>query len=127
MAAPVMTFNAAGNVRASATLAAGGTFTAALDFSTKVEGQVTVVVTNGAAIAASHGLQVDFWSGYGTTVAYTNVGAISAMVGQSVNQSSVQSMTFYVPTGKYQIRGSNTDFTNAITVEVTSATIDSYA
>jgi hypothetical protein len=126
MASPTMTFNAAGNIRASATLAGQATATYALDFSTRIEGQVAVKLTAGTTVASTRGLQVDMLPGYGSTLAYATNAAISITIGQALAASTTESSVIYVPTGKYQCKISNLDINNAVTVEITSATIDSY-
>jgi hypothetical protein len=127
MAAPVMTFAAAGNVRASASLAAAANATVALDASTKVEMQVAVKLTNGATIAGTHGLQIDLLPGYGSTVAYATIPAVSVTIGSTLAASGTESTVIFLPTGKYQLKITNLDAANAVTVEATSVTIDSYS
>jgi hypothetical protein len=126
MAAPSMTFNAAGNLRASASLGGQANATVAIDASTKVEVQVTVKLTLGATVMTTRGLQIDMLPGYGSTVAYASVPAASVTIGQVVAASGTETTTLYLPTGKYQMKITNLDINNAVTVEATSATIDSY-
>lgn len=127
MVAPSMTFNSAGNVRSSASLAAATAATADVDYSTKVEGQVTVKATMGGTVAATHGLRVDAFPGYGSSIVYAATPAASVTIAQTAATSGVDSATLFLPTGKYRLAFTNLDATNAITVEATSATVDSYS
>lgn len=125
MAAPSMTFNAAGNLRASATLAAGGFWYAYLDYATKIEGQVTVKVTPGASISSTRGLRVEFYPRYGTggSLADSTIPAFSYVMPSAV-ASTPESKTFFVGTGKWVVATRNLDATYDITTEVTDATVD---
>jgi hypothetical protein len=66
MAAPVMTFNTAGNVLASQSLAASATVTVDLNLSGQFEGQLMVTCTFGT-VAATSGLKIDILEGYVAT------------------------------------------------------------
>ena len=55
---PTYTGNVAGNIRASASLAASGTDNANVDYSAKWEGQIHVKNTPGGSVAATRGLQL---------------------------------------------------------------------
>jgi len=123
MAAPVCTFNAAGNVRASASLAASGTASYNLDYSAKLEGQVTVKNTPGGTLAATRGVRVDFFPRYGSTLADTTLTAFSYTLTSAV-ASTAESKTFFLGTGKWVATVSNLDTANAVTVEITDATVD---
>ncbi len=124
MAAPTSTFNAAGDIRASASLAASGTASFNLDYSTKLEGQITVKNTPGGTVAATRGVRVDFLPRYGSTLADTTLAAFSYTL-PSAAASTAESKTFYIGTGKWVVKITNLDATNAVTaVEITSATVD---
>jgi hypothetical protein len=125
MAAPSMTFNAPGNIRTSASLAASTTSTGYnVDYSTKLEGQVTVKNTPGT-VAATAGCRVDVYPRYGSGPADSNITVLTYTI-PSVT-STVASKTFYLGTGKYVIYVTNLDATNAITVEITGDTVDGIA
>ena len=125
MASPSMTFNTAANVLSSASLAASGTVTANLDFSAKFEGQVQVWNTPGGTVAATSGMQVDVFEAVDSTPNYDTVACYS-MVIPSVASTAARA-TIKLSTGKYQIKLTNLDATNAVTREVSSATVDSIA
>lgn len=126
MAAPSMTFNAAGNVRASSSLSAGANATYSLDYSTKLEGQVTIKNTPGGTIAATRGCRVEMLPRYGSTPADVTLADLSYDLPSAV-ASTAESRTFRVPTGKWTVRITNLDASNAITVEITDATVDGIA
>jgi len=124
MAAPVMTYNAAGNIRASAALAASASVSYDIDASTKLELQLTATNTPGATIATTRGLRVECLARYGTTPSNTTIPAVSRDL-PSQTASTQESATLFLPTGKWRITITNLDATNAVTAELTSATIDS--
>lgn len=124
MASPVMTFNAAGNIRASASLGAGANASYSVDYSGKLEGQVTIKNTPGGTVASTRGLRCEFFPRYGSSPADTTIAPIAIDM-PSQTASTAESRTFFLPTGKWTMKVSNLDVTNAITVEITDATIDS--
>src|SRR5690349_6281329 len=126
MSAPSMTFNAEGNVRASGSLAASANATYDLDFSALFEGQVTIENTPGGTVATTRGLKVEFLPGFGTTPSYATIPELPYTL-PSATASTLESKTFYLPTGKYRLRITNLDASNAVTVRITSSTIDSVA
>ncbi len=126
MASPAMTFNAAGNARTSASLGAGASATFLIDLSTKFEGQLTIDNTPGAAIATTRGLQVTLQAQKNSVPAYETIGRIIGTL-PSTTASTLESQTFFIPTGKYEVRIKTLDVTNALTVAVTLITIDSVA
>lgn len=123
MAAPSMTFNAAGNIRSSSSLAASGTASYNLDYSAKFEGQISVKNTPGGTVATTRGLRVELLPRYGSTLADTTI-AVQDYTLPSAVASTAESRTFYVGPGKWVLKITNLDATNAITVEITDATID---
>ena len=128
MAAPSMTFNTAGNALASQSLANAGTVTFNLDLSAKFEGQVEVKVVEGGTVAATAGVRVDVFAGYGSTPTYTTVNPNFTMtVPAGTATVTVYSPKIYLPTGKYQVKLTNLDATNAVTVEATMDTVDAVA
>jgi hypothetical protein len=126
MATASMTFGAAGNVRTSGSLAESGTDTDSLDYSSKLEGQVTVKNTPGASVSATRGVRVDFFPRYGSSVASTTIPAIAYTL-PSAAASTAESKTFYLGTGKWDVKVTNLDATHAVTVEITDATVDGIA
>jgi hypothetical protein len=124
MAAPNMTFGAAGNIRASASLAASGTATYDVDYSTKLEGQVTTKNTPGGTIASTRGVRVDVYARYSSAPSVGTI-AIQSLTLPSAVASTAESATLYLSTGKYRIAITNLDGTNAVTVEITGDTVDS--
>jgi len=127
MPAPTMTFNAAGNILTSQALALSGTVTSAvMDFSTKFEGQLTIKNTPGAAIAATRGLKIECFAQYGTGPSTSLIAQILYQL-QSLTASTAESTILFLPSGKWTVKLTNLDATNAVTIEVTSATIDTIA
>ncbi|HXI17810.1 MAG TPA: hypothetical protein VNM48_15725, partial [Chloroflexota bacterium] len=115
MAAPITTFNAAGNAYAATALAAAGVVSVDVDFSTAFVGQATVKVTMGAAVATARGLQIDVLPGYGTGgTTYSTVPLGSPVIGSSTGVSGVASRMIPVDTGKYRLTLTNLDATNAV-------------
>jgi hypothetical protein len=125
MAAPSMTFATAGNIRSSASLAASASASNNVDYSTKIEGQVTVKSTGGGTVASTNGCRVEFLPRYGSTPTDSTVPVLSYTIPTVV--STAASKTFYLGTGKYVVKVTNLDATNAITVEITGDTVDGIA
>lgn len=123
MASPSMTFNAAGNLRPAAALAASALWYTYVDYSGKIEGQVTIKNTPGGSISAARGLRVEFYSRYGAT-ADTSIPTFSYDL-PSAAASTAESKTFFLGTGKWVIAVRNQDAAYAVTLEVTDATVDS--
>lgn len=124
MAAPVMTFNTAGNALASQSIAAAGTQTFNLDLSAKFEGQLIVTATFGT-IAATAGLKVECFEGYGSGPTYptTNPNFSYTLAAVAGNQ---QTPKIALPTGKWQVKLTNLDATNGLTLVIgTVDTVDS--
>jgi hypothetical protein len=115
MAAPTMTTsNAAGNLLASTTIAASGTnSTTNLDASTAFEAQVQVSVTFGT-VAATSGLQVDVFRRIGSGPAVDTVAITSFVIASTASTTVKQS--FALPTGRYNIKLTNLDATNSVTL-----------
>ena len=126
MAAPSMTANAPGNVRASASLVAISPANYNLDFSTELEGQVTVKNTPGGAVSSTRGVRVEVYTRYGTGPATSTIPIMSVTL-PSAAASTAESYTLFLSTGQYNIVVANLDVTNAVTVEITSDTVDEIA
>src|SRR5580765_5813025 len=96
---PVMTFNTAGNIRASSSLAASGTANADVDYSAKYEGQIHVKNTPGGSVAATRGVRVDVFKRYGSTPT-TGDTAFLTLTLPSATASTAESADVFLPTGK---------------------------
>jgi len=124
MATAVMTRNAPGNIRTSSSLAASGVATYDVDYSAKLEGQVTVKNTPGGTIAATRGVRVDVYLIYSSSNVVTTI-AIQSLSLASTTASTAESAPLFLTTGKYRISITNIDISNAVTVEITGDTVDS--
>jgi hypothetical protein len=120
---PSMTFNAQAGALASQSLAASGTVTYNLDLSNKFEGQIQVKDTGGGTVAATNGCQIDVYRGFGAGPTYDTTSMMTIVITTVV--STAKYASFSLPTGKYQVKLTNLDATNAITVESTLSTVDS--
>lgn len=126
MAAPSMTFNAAGNALASQSLALNASVTFNLDLSAKFEGQLEVEANFGT-IAATAGLRINIFPGIGSTPTYSTTNpnftyTLPAVAGLQ------RSPKIFLPTGKYQVQLTNLDATNGLTtVAATNDTVDAVA
>lgn len=123
--APVMTFNAAGNVIASGSIAASGTANANVDLSAKVSGLLTVKNTPGGSVAATRGLKVEIFHRYGSSPTTAPSPMITFTLPSQTASTAESTPPITLPPGKYNVKLTNLDGTNAITAEVTMDTIDS--
>lgn len=124
MAAPTMTFNAAGNASASASLAASASVsTSTLDYSAKVEAQVHVKNTPGGSVSGTRGLRIDVYRVYGSGPTTSQSPFLSVRL-PSQTASTAESHDLFLPTGKYVITCTNLDASQAVTVEITADTVD---
>ena len=124
MAAPTYTGNSAGNVIASCSLGAGAnTSSSALDYSTKFEAQIHITNTPGGSVSSTRGLQVDVYREYGSTPTQGE-SPFATYVLPSQTASTAESFDFWLGPGKYLIKLTNLDGSNAITVSVTADTVD---
>jgi hypothetical protein len=123
MAAPSMTFNAQAGVLASGSLAASGTSTTAYDVSSKFEGQLQVKNTGGGTVAATNGLKVEVFRRFGAGPVDDTIPVVGFIIPTVASTASYQSVG--LPTGKYDVKLTNLDTANAITVEMTSSSVDS--
>ncbi len=125
MSAPVMTTGSAGNVRSSATLAASGTANYDIDYSTVYEAQIQVGGTFGT-VAGTSGIQIDIFRRIGTTPVTDTVAVFSTIISSTASTTKARSIA--LSTGKYNIKITNLDATNAVTsVYITGDTISSIA
>lgn len=121
---PVYTGNTAGNLDASASLAASATRNVNWDISAKFEGQAHVLNTPGGTIAATRGVRVDVYRRYGATPT-TGQSPFLTFTLPSAVASTAESLTFFLGPGKYNIKITNLDTANAVTVEISGDTVDS--
>lgn len=127
MASPSMTTsNVAGNLLASATIAASGTnSTTNLDLSAKFEAQVQFSGAFGT-VAGTAGIQVDCYRRIGSGPAVDTVPAATFLVVAVASTTVKQS--FVLQTGRWNIKLTNLDATNSVTVcTLTDDTLDSVA
>lgn len=121
---PVYTGNLAGNIRSSASLAASGTANYDVDYSTKWEAQIQVLNTPGGSVAGTRGVRVDIYRRRGSSPT-TGATAFLSYTLPSTTASTAESWDIFVGPGKYNIKITNLDATNAVTVEITGDTVDS--
>lgn len=121
---PVYTGNSAGNIRTSASLAASGTANYDVDYSTKWEAQIHVLNTPGGSVAGTRGVRVDIYRRYGSSPTTGQTPFVTYTL-PSATASTAESGDILLGPGKYNIKITNLDATNAVTVEITGDTIDS--
>lgn len=119
-ATPTTTYNAAGNILATGTtLAASGTNTTSIiDYSNTLGGEVGVTVTGGGTVAATSGVRVEVQPALDSTPNYSTVAR--PQIDLTTVASTVTSYSVRLPNGKFRIKLTNLDATNAVTVSVTS-------
>lgn len=120
---PNYTGNSAGNVRASASLAASGTANYDVDYSAKFEGQIHVQNTPGGSVSGTRGVRIDIYRRYGSSPTTAPTPFLTFTL-PSTTASTAESLDVFVGTGKYNIKITNLDATNAVTVEITGDTVD---
>lgn len=128
MAAPSMTFGAVANALASQSLAAGASVNCDIDFSAVFLGQVTVKNTPGGSVSSTRGLKVEPLVGFGAsgTAEYSTLPVGSFQL-PSQTASTLESLPIVLGPGKYRVKLTNLDATNAVTVSVTSASVSGIA
>lgn len=119
---PLMTFGAQAGLLASGSLAASGTSTTTCDLSAVFEGQVQVKSLFGT-VAGTSGLQVDVYRRFGAGPTDDTIAVLTFVIPSTASTTKYQS--FALPAGKYSVKLTNLDATNAITVEMTKTTVDS--
>lgn len=119
---PTYTGNSAGNIHASASLGASATANDNYDGSGVFETQVHVKNTPGGSVAATRGLKVEVFRRYGSTPTTGETAFLTYTLPSAV-ASTAESIDVYLPCGQYNIKLTNLDGTNAITVEVTGDTV----
>lgn len=121
---PSYTGNTAGNIDNDGSLAASATRNKNWDISPKFEGQVTVLNTPGGAIhATTRGVRVDVYRRYGATPE-TAPSPFLTFTLPSAAISTAESLNFWLGPGIYNIKITNLDVTNAVTVQITGDTVD---
>ena len=123
---PTYTASAAGNIHTSASLAASATANDNYDGSAVFETQVHVLNTPSGSVAATRGLKVEVFRRYGTTPT-TGQTAFLTYTLPSTTASTAESLDFYLPTGQYNIKITNLDASNAVTVEITGDKVTALA
>lgn len=121
---PNYTGNTANNIRASSALAASGTANYDVDYSAKFEGQIHVNNTPGAAVSGTRGLRVDVYRNYGATPTLSATPFMSFTM-PSTTASTLESLDFFLSTGKYNIKITNLDAAQGLTVGITGDTVNS--
>ena len=119
---PTYTANGAGNIHASASLAASATANDNYDGSAVFETQVHVKNTPGGSVAATRGLKIEVFRRYGSTPT-NGESAFLTYTLPSTTASTAESLDFFLGPGKYNITITNLDATNAITVVITGDTV----
>jgi hypothetical protein len=120
-----MTYNAIGNILASATITASGASTSGVDLSTKFLGRFQISTVFGT-VAATSGVQVDVFNRAGAGPTDDNIAVTTFVIPSTVSTTKVQSFT--LPTGKWDIKLTNLDGTNSVTAcTITSSTLDAIA
>lgn len=119
-----MTFNTAGNIRASASLAASGTANYDVDYSTAFESQIHVKNTPGGTISSTRGVRIDVYRRYGTSPT-TGETPIWTMTLPSATASTAESGDIFLGPGKYNVKITNLDISQAVTVEITGDVVTS--
>jgi hypothetical protein len=121
---PVYTGNSAGNIHASASLAASATANDNYDGSAVFETQVNVLNTPAGSVAATRGLRVDVYRRYGSTPTTEPTPFLTYTL-PSATASTAESVDFFLPCGKFNIKITNLDASNAVTVAITGDTLTS--
>jgi hypothetical protein len=120
---PSVTLGSTGNAKASSSLAASGTVSFVVDFSTSTLGGFVQIWDTTTTVAATNGLAVQaFATADGTNFDTVPFGAVNFTMSPAASSTARQS--FFLPTGKYTITLTNLDATNAVTIEATSAPVN---
>jgi hypothetical protein len=112
------------NALASGSLAANSSTTFTADFSANcLGGFVQVWNTGGGTVAATNGCQVQAFATADTGPNYDTVAFAGTNFTIATVVSTAAAQSFLLPAGKYQIKLTNLDLSNAITVGATTATV----
>ena len=122
---PTYTPGVANAIRALSTLAASGTASYDIDYSAAYGGWLHIIGTFGT-IAATNGLQIEIFKYYGSTPTLaTNAWQTFTIPGTA---STTKDIDIPLPTGKWSVKLTNLDGTNALTnVGITSDVITNQA
>jgi hypothetical protein len=117
---PTLTRGAAGNLHSSASLGASATAnndTANYDAAFLVI--LTVKNTPGGSVAATRGLQIDVYNRYGTTPTTAASPMLTFTLPSATASTAETAPPIYLPGGQYNVKFTNLDASNAVTVEAT--------
>lgn len=110
---------------ASGALAASGTTNANWDISTKFGGWVHVNNTPGGSVSATRGLKIEVFRRYGATPT-TAASSVILFTLPSATASTLESLDFFLEgPGIYNIKLTNLDAAQGLTVEVIGDTFNS--
>jgi len=118
---PTYTPSTAGNVRASASLAAAGTDNDNIDVHTVWGCLLTVLNTPGGTVAATRGLKIEIFNRYGDSPTTAPTASWTYTL-PSATASTAESNAppIWLPVGYWNVKITNLDASNAVTVEITS-------
>jgi hypothetical protein len=119
---PTYTANAAGNLRASASLAASASFNNDVDYSAKFEAQIHIKNTPGGSVSGTRGLKIEIFRRYGSGPTTADTPMMTFYL-PSTTASTAESMDIFLSTGKYNIKVTNLDAAQAVTVEMGDDTV----
>jgi hypothetical protein len=112
------TRGAAGNIRSSASLAASGTANYDVDCSGAVGATVHVKNTPGGTVAATRGVRVEVFRRFGNSPTTADT-AVQPFTLPSAVASTAESLDVDLAGDYYNIKITNLDTANAVTVEIT--------
>ena len=118
---PSFAFNSAGNIRSSASLAASGTANYDVDYSAVMQALVTVKNTPGGSVSSTRGVRVDVYARYGSSPT-TSASPVQTFTLPSATASTTEDLVIWLGPGKYNIKITNLDTGQAVTVEITGDT-----
>jgi len=122
MAGPSVTYNTAGNALASQALGASASVSFTVDFSTSsYGGWLQAWNTGGGTVAATNGLQAQILAAGDTTPNYDTIALFAFTI--TTIASATNRKSILLPTGKYNVKLTNLDATNGITVVASSAAL----
>lgn len=114
-ATPTVTYGAPGSALASQALAASGSVSFNVDFSTSLGGWISPVNTGGATVGATNGCQVAVFAARDNVPAYDTIATTMYTI-PTVASSTAAMTTGLLPPAKYRVTLTNLDTANGITV-----------
>ena len=121
---PSVTLNTRYNALSSQSLANSTSVTFTVDFSSSsLGGFVQIWNTGGGTVAATNGCQVQAFATADTGPNYDTIAFAGTNFTITTVVSTAAAQSFFLPTGKYQIKLINLDATNAVTVGATTAPV----